>query len=134
MPHLSRWAIRAALLYLLAGFTIGSSLLVQKGVPFIPGVWRLVPAHIEFLILGWCAQLSLGVAYWVLPRFRKAPKRGDPRPAWLAVGMLNVGIWLVAIAPFVDAALDLRLLGRIAELGAAVAFAWHSYPRVRSLR
>ena len=49
MPRLSRLAIRAALLYLLLGFTFGGLMLLNKGIPLAPWAWRLLPAHVEFL-------------------------------------------------------------------------------------
>ena len=62
MPRLSVWMIRTALVHLLVGFTLGALLLANKGVPIHPMVWRLLPIHIELLLLGWTLQLALGVA------------------------------------------------------------------------
>ena len=49
MPRLSRWFIRCALIYLALGFTFGALMLFNKGVPFYPALWRLLPTHVEFL-------------------------------------------------------------------------------------
>ena len=132
MPRLSAWAIRAALVYLGMGFTLGALLLANKGLPFSAPLsmltWRLFPAHVEFLLVGWTAQLALGVAFWILPRFTHGPKRGNEGLAWLALGLLNLGVWLVACGPLAAA---LTLAGRIAEAGAALAFGVASWRRVR---
>lgn len=66
--------------YLVLGFTLGLLLLVNKGVPIHPALWRLLPAHAEFLLLGWTLQLALGVAYWILPRF--GTRRGAVWCGW----------------------------------------------------
>jgi hypothetical protein len=131
VPRLSCWFIRAALIYLALGFTLGSLLLFHKGVPLHPLVWRLLPAHVEFLLLGWTAQLALGVAFWVLPRF--GGSRGDERPAWAAFVLLNAGVWLAGAGASLAAPAVIPFLGRAAEVGAALAFAVHAWPRIRPL-
>lgn len=129
MPRLSVLYIRAALIYLMLGFTFGAAMLWHKGVPLHPMIWRLLPAHIEFLLIGWTVQLVFGVAFWILPRFYT--NRGETRPAWLAFYLLNVGIWMVGVAPALGLQGIVPLLGRVAELGAAIAFALHAWPRIK---
>lgn len=129
MPRLSILYIRASLLYFVAGFTLGAILLWNKGLPLHPLAWRLLPAHIEFLFMGWTVQLILGVAFWILPRFQT--QRGNIRPAWLAFWLLNAGIWLVCLAPVAGAPAVALTLGRLAEAGAAAAFAVHAWPRIK---
>jgi len=63
MPRLSRWAIRAALLHLGLGFTLGAMILINKGLGVWPAVWRWLPAHIEFLLMGWTLQLVIGMGF-----------------------------------------------------------------------
>jgi hypothetical protein len=149
MPRLSVWFIRAALLYLALGFTLGMLLLANKGVLISPTIWQLLPAHIEFLLLGWTVQLALGVAFWILPRWQT--QRGDVRGAYLAFFLLNLGIWCVVLAPWLDlwrtTMLDtgrsigpaaawgvgswLLTFGRACEAAAAGTFALHAWPRVK---
>jgi hypothetical protein len=129
MPRLSVWFIRSSLIYLALGFTFGALMLCNKAIPLHPLLWRLLPAHIEFLFLGWTMQLALGVAFWILPRFRAS--RGPMWPAWLAFVLLNLGIWLVGIGPLLSTTTLFPFLGRLAEAGAAVAFAVHAWPRVK---
>ena len=132
MPRLSQWIIRTALLYLLLGFTFGALLLWHKGVPLHPALWRWLPAHVEFLLIGWIAQLTMGVAFWILPRYWQKERRGKEGLVWLAFGLLNLGIWLVvAYATFQSDRLFL-LAGRGAEIGAAVCFAIHAGSRTLS--
>lgn len=129
MPRLSIWMIRTALLHLLLGFTIGALLLANKGVQIHPFLWRLLPLHIELLLLGWTLQLALGVAFWILPRFQNARPRASL--AWTAYFLLNGGIALVAANIFFPLTPALTFYGRLAEGSAAVAFALHAWPRVK---
>ena len=87
MPRLSVWALRGALLSLLTGFTLGALMLANKGQPFWPQAWSLLPAHIEFLLVGWMAQLV-----FVLRRhhahIRNHPEEGDIERALLRMAVL----------------------------------------------
>jgi hypothetical protein len=132
MPRLTRWAIRFSLVHLALGFTFGGLILFNKGVTLHPAVWSLLPAHIEFLFLGWTAQLALGVAYWILPRFPREPKRGNVPLAWSGIILLNLGVWIVALSPWLERSIPAGMLGRSLELAAAVCFGIHTWPRVRS--
>ncbi|HEU5041749.1 MAG TPA: hypothetical protein VFT84_13045 [Gemmatimonadales bacterium] len=124
MPRLSVWMIRTALLHLALGFLIGALLLARRSLPpsaFLP---LLRPLHAELLLLGWTVQLAMGVAFWILPRFRTGPERGREWPAWLAYVLLNLGVLATgtALAAFA---------GRALEATAAAAFAWHAWPRIK---
>jgi hypothetical protein len=129
MPALSIWSIRVALLYLIAGFSFGAVMLINKGVPISPFVWRLLPIHMEFLLVGWLVQLAMGVAFWILPRFRQ--QRGNSHVALAAFVLLNVGIWLAALGSALAVPSWMAVAGRLAEVGAAAAFAIHAWPRVK---
>jgi hypothetical protein len=129
VPRLTVWVVRASLLYLAAGFTLGAFLLAHKGIPIHPALWRLLPAHAEFLLVGWTVQLAMGVAFWILPRFAGGMSRGKGALAWCAFGLVNLGVVAVVLNGAVGAAS--LFLGRVAEAGAAVAFAFHAWGRVR---
>jgi hypothetical protein len=133
MPRLSVLFVRAALLYLLIGFTFGGLLLANKGVPLHASLWAVLPAHIEFLLLGWMVQLAFGVAFWILPRFGRGPRRGEVRLAWAALVLLNLGVLAVALAGVFPAWSWLAPAGRVGEALAVLAFALHAWPRVKPL-
>ena len=100
MPRVSRWLIHASLVYLALGFTLGALLLWSKGLPLDPVVTRFLPAHIEFLLVGWTIQLVMGVATWIFPRFGVRPSPyGSEAAAWAAFALLNAGVCLAAIGP-----------------------------------
>ena len=132
MPRFTRWAVRLALVYLLLGLTFGGLLLSNKGVPYAPALWRLRPAHIEFLVGGWMVQLALGVAHWIVPRFRGG-EFGRVELAWLALGLLNAGVLLVSFGTLAGLPTWGPVAGRSLEGIAALVFALYIWRRVRPL-
>ncbi len=129
MPRLSRWFTRLALIYLSLGLTLGALLLANKGLPFAAWVWAFLPAHGEFLLLGWMTQFALGIAFWILPRLNAPRPRGDERWTWGAFVSLNAGIWLYVCAPLAPLRW-LPLLGRGLEAVAFLSFAVGNWRRV----
>ena len=130
MPRLSQWYVKLSFGYLLAGFTVGALLLANKGRPLHPALWSLLPAHIEWLLLGWVAQLTLGVAFWILPRFWQAPRRGRTTGAIVAIVLLNAGILLVSLGAVLGLGAWAVAAGRLLEIGAAASFAHAAWPRI----
>lgn len=131
MPILSVFFIRTALIYLSLGFTFGGLMLFNKGISIMPAVWSLLPAHIEFLLIGWTIQLMLGVAFWILPRFSHGPARGREEIAWISYFLINAGIWMDVLSPLFHELPWVPLLGRLFEVGAAAAFAGYAWGRVK---
>ncbi len=130
MPRLSVWFIRASLIYLFIGFSLGAWLLANNGLNFAPSAWGVLPSHIETLLIGWIIQLALGTAYWILPRHTKGLPRGSPAWGWLAFWVINLGLLLAAStgllpAGFQAAGRGLEILGA----GVIVVLLW---PRVKS--
>lgn len=133
MPRLSVWFVRLSFIHLFLGLTFGGLLLANKGFPFAPWTWNLLPAHMESLLLGWMAQLAMGVAFWIFPRFGTGAPRGNVKFAWLALILLNTGIVMVAIQPFVGGSWS-SLAGRVLEAGGILLFAAVSWKRVKPLQ
>lgn len=133
MTRLSVWTVRSALIYLGAGVLLGALMLTQKGVPLDPSWLRLLPLHIELVLLGWTLQLGMGVAFWILPRFSREPRYGNQRFGWLAFALINLGVWCAGLGQWLNAPPGVVLLGRAAELLAVVCFALHAWPRVKAI-
>ena len=130
MPPLSQWYIKLSFVYLLFGFTIGGLLLASKGQPIHPMLWAWLPAHIEWLLIGWVAQLTLGVAFWIMPRFWKVPRRGNTTGSYAAIILLNLGILLASLGPVLRLSAWALIAGRLLEVLAVVAYARSIFPRV----
>jgi len=132
MPRLSVWFVRCSLIHLFLGFTFGGLILANKEIPFAPLTWSLLPAHMEFLLLGWMVQLAMGVGYWILPRFRSDLPRGNVNLVWGALVLLNNGIVMVAIQPFISTTW-LSSVGRILEISSALLFVFSLWQRVKAI-
>jgi hypothetical protein len=130
MPRLSAWFVRASLIYLSLGFTFGALMLANDGLAFAPQLGRLLPAHMEFLFMGWFMQLAMGVAYWILPRFTSGLPRGNETITWLSLILLNAGILMVALSTLFEVAW-LALAGRFCEAASVLAFLLIAWRRVR---
>ncbi len=128
MPRLSVWFVRASLIYFLLGFTFGALILAQKGISYYPSVWILFPIHMEFLLIGWFAQLAMGVAFWILPRFSRGSSRGNLNLVWISFVSINVGMLLSVLQFWMPGA---ALIGRTAEAGAGILFAIGLWRRVK---
>lgn len=127
MPAASRWMIRLSLLYLLAGMVMGALLLLQKAWQLHPAVWMLLPLHIEVTITGWIIQLTMGTAYWMLPRYLEGPPRAAPGWSALMVVFLNAGIICILADALWQPALPLRAAGRalqVISVGMFVLLHW----------
>lgn len=133
MPRLSVFFIRAALLYLVVGFTLGGLILANKGIPYAPAVWSLLPVHVELLFLGWMTQLALGVAFWILPRLPSPAPRGEERWSWAAFYLLNGGIGWYALASLAGAG-EWGMVARLMETAALLAFTLGNWKRIYALK
>jgi cbb3-type cytochrome oxidase subunit 1 len=133
MTRLSVWTVRAALLYLGAGLLLGALMLTQKGLPFDPALLRLLPLHVEFVLFGWTLQLAMGIAFWILPRLSRGPRYGNQAFGWLAFVLLNVGVLCAGLGQWLGSSPFIPLIGRLAEVGAALAFTGQAWRRVRPI-
>ncbi len=130
MPRQTVWFIRASLIYLLVGFTIGALILAQKGRPYDANVWLLLPIHIEFLLAGWLLQLVLGMAFWIFPRFGAGATRGHENWISISFALLNLGILLAVLQLWLPVTL---LLGRLAEAAGVLLYIAGSWARIKPL-
>lgn len=130
MPRISTWFVRTALLYLALGFSIGAVLLANKAFYIYPTAWRLLPIHIETLLIGWLVQLAMGVAFWILPRLSGSSPRGNQQLVWLSFALINLGMGVIIIEAIIFAPL-LLLTGRLVEVGGVIIFVAGSWKRVK---
>jgi hypothetical protein len=129
MPKLTIWAVRAALLYLGMGFTVGALMLWNKGFALYPMVWTLLPLHIEVVLVGWTVQLAMGVVYWIAPR--QWTSRGNVALAVISFALLNMGVLLAGLSGWLPSPEWFRIIGRGAEMLAVIVFVLHLWPRIK---
>jgi cbb3-type cytochrome oxidase subunit 1 len=130
MPRLTTWAVRLAFSCLGVGFTLGALMLAAPGLALPTGVLRLRPLHLELLLVGWMVQLAFGVASWILPR-QPGAGRSNESMGWAAIVLLNLGVLVAGIGSVLNATAPVLMVGRSAELLAAIGFAAYAWPRVR---
>lgn len=134
MPTPSRWLIRLSFVYLFLGILMGALMLIHKAYFLHSAIWMLLPIHIEVTIFGWIIQLTLGTAYWILPRFLEGSPRGDSKLAYAMIASLNLGIIFVIADSLLSFALSLDLVGRIFELIAVGLFVTLHWNRIVTYR
>lgn len=120
MPRLSVWMLRTALLALLAGTALGAWLLATEPAYDVVRA-ALRDVHLTLLLFGWLVQFVLGVAYWMLPRYPRAPDRGPAWAGWAAYAALLAGLGLGLLGVFLPA-YGLAPVGRLLLAGAAFTF------------
>jgi hypothetical protein len=134
VPALTRWFIKAAMLYLVTALAL--SVVMQSALagrlPVLRALW---PTYLHLLVVGWLTQLIFGVAFWLFPKYSPASHRGSDRLGWSCFALLNIGLLLRVVAE------PLAGLGRpagpvlvgsaVAQLLAGWAFVLNTWPRVR---
>lgn len=135
MPLLTRWFIKAAMLYLVAALLCGVAMQspFADRIPILRAFW---PTYLHLLVVGWLTQLIFGVAFWLFPKHPSGVPRGSDRLGWACFALLNLGLLLRAVAE------PLQGLGRpsgpllvasaITQLLAGWAFVANTWPRVRA--
>ena len=76
-------------------------------------------------------QLALGVAYWILPKFRVGPERGREGIAWVSYVLLNIGVVMAAAGAITGLPAVVPSIGHAAQGLAAGAFALHAWRRIK---
>lgn len=94
MPPLTRWFLKAALLYLVLAFFVGVLLMLRGVLDGPPLIGVLSPVYFHLFMVGWVTQLIFGIAYWMLPKYSKEKPRGHEVLGWGTFGLLNVGLLL----------------------------------------
>ncbi len=134
MPVLSVWFIRLSLGYLVMGTALGAMMLLVKAGAAAPR-WMFAGwgVHSEVVLIGWMVQLTMGVGYWILPKFPRQPVRGPLWPAVTALVLLNIGVLGSSLASAL-AWRDLMVAARMVELMAVISFGLSIWPRVKAFR
>ena len=157
MPLLTRWSIRVAMAWLVAGLLTGTLYWTNVQWSFWTPLATLNPTYLHMLVVGWLTQLifgviywmfpiirkdnmhgwlvqlSVGVAYWILPRINVG-ERGRRTWAWAAFVVFQFGLVLALISGlgfWWPTAAVLFAPALILQLIAIILFAVHAWPRIR---
>ena len=136
MPPLTRWYIKLAMVYLIAGLLLG----VLQALPAAsqPAPVALAgPAYVHLLVVGWITQMIFGVAYWMFPKSSPEAPRGGNVIAIATFAFLNLGLVLrVVVEPIRAWRADalpgwLLVVAGVAQALAGIGFAINTWPRVK---
>lgn len=142
MPPLVRLYVRTAFVYFVAGFLLLALMALDGWLNIGRWFGAVYLSQLHLLVVGWITQLSIGVAYWMFPRFLKEI---DPRPrgsdtlAWAVYICLNAGLVLrLAVEPFYRMTgqswlAALVALSGVLQAAAAVGFGLLIWARIRPL-
>jgi hypothetical protein len=152
MPRTSRVSVKASIIYLALGATLGAILLINRWIPLGSGVHALRASHVQFLVVGWLTQLIIGVGWWLFPplpiglrgntgrplRWGQAQRGSEPL-FWAALACLNLGVLLQALFEPIHIWTQIDLFNVLSGLSglllliAAVLFVVNLWGRVREL-
>ena len=136
MPPLTRWYIKLAMVYLIAGLLLG---VLQA----LPAAWQPAPvalagpAYVHLLVVGWITQMIFGVAYWMFPKYSPEAPRGGNVIAIATFAFLNLGLVLrVVVEPIRAWRADalpgwLLVVAGVAQALGGIGFAINTWPRVK---
>ena len=138
MPTMTRWSIKAAMLWLLAAVVIGIATSSPATIG-LPSDWsRLNPLSWHFLAVGWATQLIFGVSYWMFPPNSKQRPYRSTRLGWTVFVLLNAGLLARLVAEGAPVLLGANPVGWIfltsatAQFLAAAGFVANTWSRVKT--
>ena len=136
MPTLTRWFVKTSFVYLALALLTG--LLVEYQSIFkLTGLGGLFPVYIHLFVLGWLTQLVFGVVFWMFPVFSKEKPRRSESLGWWTYALLNVGLFLRAIAEPIQSTRPNPISGwtlvvsAVLQFLAGMAFVVNSWGRVK---
>jgi hypothetical protein len=133
MPLLTRWFLKAALLYLVLALCAGILLVLPNTSP-IAGAF---PVYFHLLTFGWLTQLIFGIALWMFPKYSPEKPRGYEWLGWSTFVFLNAGLILRAIFEPMNAFASSTFSGWMLVIAAVfqwlsgVTFVANTWKRVR---
>lgn len=133
MPTLTRWFIKAGLLYFAAALLL--ALLMQAAGSEQSWLRAAGPTYLHILVVGWLTQLIFGVAFWLFPRYSAARPRGSETLGWASFILLNGGLLLRVVGePWLaigGTTGSLLVASAIAQLLGGWAFVANTWPRIK---
>jgi hypothetical protein len=137
MPRLTRWFIKAGLVYFVIALLMGVVLLGRQAFSLPAEVSVLTPVYFHLFMVGWVTQLIFGVIYWMFPKHTQQNPHGS-EDLWLVTFvLLNVGLSLRVIAEPMHAFRPEPIWGWLLALSAllqwlaGLGFALNTWRRVK---
>lgn len=133
MPPLTRWFLKAALIYLILALCAGVLLVLPDTTPMA----GLFPVYFHLLTFGWLTQLIFGVALWMFPKYSPSQPRGNEWLGWATFMFLNAGLILRMIFEPLQATsvsslnAGMLVLAAVFQWLAGLAFVTNTWKRVR---
>lgn len=137
MPQLTRYFIKAGMIYFVLGLLAGVLLVAGPVIRIPPQIAALFPVYLHLLVVGWITQLIIGVAHWMFPKYSKEQPRGSERLGWATFVFINAGLILRVIGePLVStqpggAAGWLLFVSALCQLVGGWAFVLNTWMRVK---
>jgi hypothetical protein len=98
MPVLTRWFIKAGMLYFAFALFLGVILVASDAFEMPTWIAGLSPVYFHLFMVGWVTQLIFGVAYWMFPKFSTDKPRGSESLAWATFWLINAGLLIRMVA------------------------------------
>ncbi len=130
-----RWMLRASLLYLLVGITLGLLMYLGQGTAGLGWTYRLYTTHVHLILVGAVMQVIMAVALWMFPR-RKEPPYWTPESQGLTLfGIFNLGMVLRSLAePWSLASPSLYWIGVLGVSLEILGFFYFAYLILQRIR
>lgn len=139
MFSLARYYIKASLVFLLVGLSVGTLLLVgdRLGSTWYRPEWTTV--HVHLLLVGFLLMMVMGMAAWVFPRPVRGTTRYHPHLGSVVFTLLVVSVPLRAAIEFAYPLTrwgwltPLHVIAGLLQLAATLLFLLYIWPRIRSV-
>jgi heme/copper-type cytochrome/quinol oxidase subunit 1 len=112
MPKLTRWFVKASLIYFILALISGLLVAARDPLSLPVAISSLNPVYFHLIMVGWVAQLIFGIVFWMFPKYSSQKPRGSESLGWAAFWLINSG-------------LSLRLIGEpLHSLNPQAGFGW----------
>ena len=134
-----RYFIKTAVIFLLAGLTLGTVLLIRRELYGVYAAGPLLSAHTHAVLLGFGLYLIMGVALWLFPKPAKDDTRYSPARIRIVYWLLTPATALRFVAEIAKAFVAaswlswLIVLTGVVQFGAIALYFFTMWTRIRSV-
>ncbi len=135
MPKITRWFIKAGIIY----FAAGIFLALIAEIPVVNTGSLLLPVYWHMLVMGWITQLIMGVSIWMFPRKHRDKEKREFILTWSAFWLLNTGLLLRFLSePFLplfresSAISFIVVISAVLQVTAIIVYILEIWPRLQA--